>query len=256
MKKRFALILFVLFVVSCSSDSTSSSETSTDSILLKRAIQTRTDISGSEPVITNYTYNGNKLVRWDNNHDFLTKFFYTGDLISRVESYFQAENEPIVFRYFYNNSGQLAIFTRTDQVVDQGFKLLYTYNNNGTVSVREFSGNATTQTEEGQTSVYFLTNSGEIDHIETQEVSGTVIVKSYTYDAKNNPLKNVLGFDKLFFADTGFRHNVTSIITANDQGYDVASTFTYNADDFPTAATQMVSDGSGSTTAAIEYFYE
>jgi hypothetical protein len=141
-------------------------------------------------------------------------------------------------------------------VVDQGFKLLYSYNSNGTISVREFSGNATTQTEEGQASEYFLTNSGEIDHIETQEASGTVITRSYTYDAKNNPFKNVLGFDKFFFSDTGFRHNVTSIMTANVQAYDVTSTFTYNANDYPISAIEIVSDSFGSTTSTIEYIYE
>ncbi|MFN3753985.1 hypothetical protein [Flavobacterium sp.] len=86
MKKIFCFISFsLLFLTSCSSDS--DSETSSSDLLLKQIVEGDVVFGGS---VSNFTYDGNKLVEIKRNIDsevYSDIYTYTGDVITKIEKF-------------------------------------------------------------------------------------------------------------------------------------------------------------------------
>jgi hypothetical protein len=81
-------------------------------------------------------------------------------------------------------------------------------------------------------------------------------METYQYDDKNNPFKNMVGFDKIAFANgtaSGINHNMT-LLTENFGGSTIntTTTFTYNTANYPVTSSE---DYDGEITTS-EYFYE
>ena len=256
MKNQLAIIVLVLLTISCSSSDseTPSNQTIYDSILLKRMIQTT--IGANQNVnVTDFTYNGNKLVTIANDNGLIQKYFYTGDLITRMEWTVDNTGIPIIYVYSYNNSNQLVTMTKTDNLVDQAFRITFTYNNDRTITLKNYSTIDNSQEEFDSSSKYYLNDTNDIIRIEDYNPAGTQIIQTttYVYDAKNNPFKNILGWDKLLISRQGQYANVTSMVSSIEGTQ--TSTYQYNNSDFPITESRIYSGNPG-VTDELEYIYE
>ena len=248
MKKILCLFGALTFALtSCSSDDDSSGSPSSDLVLLKKTITTDSD---GEKVTVTYKYNGNKIVSiTDSQGEFDRYFTYTGDLITKIEYKLPGGAVDQINTYEYDSNNRLITFIRVEPFDEWGSKEVYTYNNDGSVSIKSYSGDDKTQTVfDGDGKVIFT--DGEVTKITTNYSPS----RSYIYDDKNNPMKNVLGFDKLAFEDSeasGILHN---IVSEKDLDYDeVTATyvFTYNSAGYPTKSTES-EEGE---VATVEFFY-
>ncbi len=244
----YAFSALALLFVSCSSDSDSSSDDASGPVLLKKIIET--DYNG-DVFTTNYFYEGNKIVKTVDDDGYYEKFYYTGDLITKMEFYSDTNLLEQTDLFTYNSNQQLVSFQRLLHNEDLGFKEVYVYDLSGNVSVTYYNGDLTSQTNETGTGNVTFVN-GEISVMNDVD-SG--VTKTYTYDTKNTPMKNVLGMNKLAFYDSGndqgISHNVLTL-TKSD-GESVVSTYTYNSNDFPVTC---VDDDSVLGNTTFQFFYE
>ena len=237
-----------LLVTSCSSDDNSSeSPVSSDSVLLQKTITTDSD---GEKITTIYKYDGNKIVSMVDGGEFNLYFTYTGNLITKIEYRYPDGDIEQINTYSYTADGKLSTFTRIDPEMDWGNKEVYKYNADGTVTAVSYSGDSKSQTLKGETATIKFIN-GEVSEIITDEDWGS---HKYTYDTKHNPLKNVIGFDKLAFEDgeaDGVNHNMLTDIDISDDDLWKNSTYTYNKDGYPVKEVDKGTDTPGTT----EFFY-
>lgn len=247
--KKF-LLLFAAFTISlnsCSSDDSSSDSNSDSVVLLKKTITTDSD---GEKLTTNYTYNGNKIVSIiDDSEDVDLYYTYTDDLITKLTFKYKNGTIEQVNTYEYDSAKRLVTFVRSEPLDEWGSKEVYTYNTDGTVSIKHYRGDDKTQDVlNGEGTIFFT--GGEVSKITINYGPS----RSYTYDDKNNPMKNVLGFDKISFEDGEASGIVHNIVSEKDLDYDEVMSkyvFTYNSDGYPT---KSVEDEEGEI-ATIEFFY-
>ena len=242
MKKIFCfLAIGALALQSCSSSS--EDDNTPGVVLVKKTIETDTD---GTVITSTATYNGTKLNKVTSDDGYVTQFFYTGDLITKIEYKFGGVMlQKDVFTY--NGSGQLTSYVMTEFEDDYGRKEVYAYNGDGSVSVSYFSGDSVSQTiSDGTGTMTFLAN-GEVGTITTSNGQS----HTYTYDNKNNPFKNITGFGKISWTDidaSGILHNVI----LDEFGFGaIETTYTYNADNYPT----MAVESSGSNESTMEFIY-
>ncbi|WP_125722508.1 membrane lipoprotein lipid attachment site-containing protein [Flavobacterium ustbae] len=243
MKKILCLFgALTLLLTSCSSDE-SPSNGSTDSVFLKKTISTYSD--GSK-VTTNYTYNGNKIVSIiDDSGESNAYYTYTGDLITKLEYKLPGGTVEQVNTYAYSTDGKLTTFVRIDPEMDWGNKEVYTYNTDGTVTVKEYIGDATTQTTLNSTGTVKFSNGEVVEMINDTHSSHT-----YTYDTKNNPLKNVAGWNKINFTDAEANDVLHNMLTDKAEGELWYSyTYTYNDANYPVKAVESIEE------ETVEFFY-
>ncbi|KRD59650.1 hypothetical protein ASE40_11100 [Flavobacterium sp. Root935] len=244
--KKFLLLFgaLTLSLTSCSSDDSPSG--SSDSVLLKKVILTSQD--GESKSTVNYTYNGNKIVSIVDETGSMN-YTYTGDLITKIEFKLSDGSIEQVNTFTYNSDNKLATFVRVEPDMDWGHKEVYTYNADGTISVQSYGGDSEVQTSVGGTSTIKFVN-GEVAEIIS--ITGNQPDRKYTYDDKNNPAKNILGFNKIAFVDgegTGIAHNEVSETT--DGVITGTYTYTYNTSGYPEKSNDKIDGISYST----QYFY-
>jgi hypothetical protein len=223
----------------------SSSDTSTG--LLKKTIDTYPD---GTKTTTNYNYNGNKLVSITDDYPEESDlyFTYTGNLITKIEYKFPGGIVDQVNSYTYNADGKIATYIMIDPISKLGKKEVYTYNTDGSVSVIEYIGDDQSQTQADSTSTIKFLN-GEVSEITNSNSPN----HKYLYDTKNNPTKNVLGWNKIEFgageSGGGILHNEIS----DTYGTRVwTNTYTYNSNGYPETSIETDADGEKTTT---QYFY-
>lgn len=241
--KKFLLLFCAISIAltSCSSDDESS-----DSVLLKKIVLTG---SGGKTTV-NYTYDGNKLVSIVDDFKVINMHYtYTGDLITKIDFKLPDGSIEQTNTFSYATDGKLATFVRVefDENDFKGYKEVYTYNANGTISVKGYSGDDKTQTIASGTSTITFVN-GDVSEITSTNSPN----HKYTYDSKNNAAKNVLGLDKIAFVDgegTDVFHNELSD-TSDGEVWSTYS-FTYNSDGYPEKST----DNEEGESFTSEYFY-
>ncbi|WP_223678718.1 hypothetical protein [Flavobacterium hibisci] len=245
MKKILFLFGALAFALtSCSSDDDSSG--SSDLVLLKKEISTDSD---GDKVITNYAYDGNKIVKItvDGSTDGVY-FTYTGNLITKMEFKYDGDVEQIN-KYEYDSNNLLISFVMTEPLEEYGFKEVYKYETDGSITVTTFRGDDVAQTTANGTRKITFT-AGEITKITSTDSPS----RSYTYDDKNNPFKNILGYDKISFVEgeaSGIVHNIVSEKDLDNNEVTSSYVFTYNAANYPT----KVTESEEGETATVEYFY-
>lgn len=242
----FFSALTLVLISSCSSDD-SPSESSDTVVLLKKTILTSSD--GSK-VTTNFTYDGNKLVSMiDDSGESNIYYTYTNDLISKAVFKLPDGTVEQINTYEYDSNKRLVVFVRSEPIDELGTKQVYIYNADGTVSIKDYIGDHESQTDfNGEGKIIFA--DGEVVSI-TTDFSPDI---AYTYDNKNNPMKNVLGNDKIAFEDSdasGILHNIVSEKDIQNDEVIGAYSFTYNSDNYPTKSIET-EEGK---TATREYFY-
>ncbi len=247
-KLTMAFSVLVMILSSCSSsDESVNTPPISSSVLVKKEIVE--DEDGDYTAL--YTYNGNKIVKTTNSDDTSEVFTYTGDLITKLE-YFTETTLDQKDTFTYNAENKLTTHLRLDYVVEWGTKETYVYNSDGTISVTEYIGDLTSQTQLSSTSKIYFTN-GEISKIEVFEGGIKTRTITYTYDVKNNPYKNITGFDKLgIIFEEGISHNLLTENDTDTADDPVTYEYIYNSNNYPSTAKEIIGDG----TYTVKYFYE
>lgn len=218
MKTNFAKQLLVITLIfslfSCTND-----EKINDSkglILLKKKVITHS-INDIESFT--YEYDRNKLVSVKTDGGFVSTYTYTGNQITRIlETVNGNFQRSIDFTY-----AEGKIFSRIEKTSYAGTRTnFYTHNTDGSISIK-YSGNSSS----GNSKLY-LQNGNIVKY----EYGGSTY--SYEFDNKNNPFKNVLGFNLLLEPNDGTfsPNNMTKYGGEGGEGdyYD----YKYNNEGYPT----------------------
>ncbi|WP_162127388.1 hypothetical protein [Flavobacterium phycosphaerae] len=245
MKKILLLTaLSSLLLASCSSSD--SSPAAENDVLMTKTIAT---YDSGTPVTTTFTYDGKKIKEGMASNGYYQKFYYTGDLLTKVEYYDDSDVKIYEETYVYNSNNQLINYAWIEITNDYGSRELYTHNSNGTISVTKLYGDADVQSIFSGTGTISFVN-GDVSMIDSSSDG----MYMYSYDTKNSPFKNVTGVDKINFVDgdpLGVFHN---IVTETHEGFPSATityAYTYNGQNFP--ATKDWNEGSHSNS--VQYFY-
>ena len=261
MKKaiRFLLISFLaLAITSCSNEDNHQEK------LLKRVIEVNQDGSSST---TNLTYNGDKIVSIISETKSET-FTYTGNLITRISSLDIPNQEVTVFDYIYANN------KLTKVICSENYELNFVHNSNGTVSYEK----TMLDTNNNEVLVYHGTLSFQgqnaledervLDNTATNVLSKEEV--RFVYDAKRNPLHNIVGYSKLLdrFSTISANNAVSSTEIVSTTYLDTAQgtssalqfprSYQYDHSGYPTEITsdQPVFGTQNSNHLKSLYFYE
>lgn len=259
-KLLYVFSALVLIFTSCSSDSDSSSDSPAGTVLLKRIVETDPDGIVSNTTIT---YSGNKIVRMSFDDGTYENYTYTGDLITKSESFDENDDLNEAFIYVYDGSGKLIESRWLDYLSASGSsKQVYVYNNDGTISFQEFYGDVDSQTSLARVGKIFANKYEVYMPEEVGSYPAHTITHTFTYDDKNQPMKNVTGYNKIWFAftdyGTNYANNITSDLHTNTLGVyqPITSTvYTYNSQNYPITEAETNHTNSDEVTN-IQYFYE
>lgn len=249
MKKLiYAFSALALFFASCSSDSDSTPDDSSSTVLLKRMIETDVD---DEVYTTVFTYDGNKIVKATDDDGYYEKYFYTGEVITKIEFYNDIDELEQTELFTYNASQELITFQQLSHVDEVGRKEVYIHEG-ASIGVSYYVGDLTTQTDAEGTATITISN-GEIS-----QTSGLGVTTNFTYDTKNSPFRNVLGMGKIAISNSdasfdGANHNAVSIVWFDGEERSAMFTYTYNASNYPVTCAQADSVVGNSS---FQFFYE
>ncbi|TBX70391.1 hypothetical protein EZL74_04235 [Flavobacterium silvisoli] len=245
MKKILVLtVLSTLLFTSCSSSD--SSPAAENDVLMTKSIAT---YDNGTPITTTYVYSGKKIQKSMSSNGYYEKFYYTGDLLTRIDYFDDSDVWIYKETYDYNSNNQLISYGWIELTNDYGSRELYTHNSDGTISVTKLYGNASVQSNFSDSGTIYL-NNGDVSMIDMD--SGGMYM--YSYDSKNSPFKNITGLDKVNFTDgdpTGVFHNM---LTESHDGFPsetMSYNYTYNGQNFP--STREWNEGSHSIS--VQYFY-
>lgn len=234
MKKTFLLLsITALMLQSCSSGDDSS--TSNQTILLKKIV-----VSGQS---INFTYQGNKISKiiypqGDYSYYLIT---YTGDQITRTEG-FNNNDQPLnhdTFIYSNNLLIQQKVYSNPN-TLEKTYN--YTYN----------SDNSITKSSDNSSMIYFTDSFGNIIKRKDYYNNSLQYTTDYNYDEKNNPFKNVIGFNPLIFGPNLVLWSMSANNVLNQTGSSsFSNSFQYNSQFYPILVT---STSSGQVTQANYYY--
>lgn len=242
MKKIFQYLFLAVIVfsfVSCSSDS----DTQTPVLLRKL-----TSVNMGQNAAYTFSYKGTKLTKVafeieavadGSGYDLYT---YNGNLIAEVKRFNAANQNTATTTFTYNSNNQLTQAVKVQPANNYGFKSVFTYNIDGSVTVTGFSGTPAAQTTPSATVEKFYFHNGEVTQKEFIS-NATNFSVAYTYDNANHPMQNVTGINAIklysFIADGlfGMQHNVTKQITtvSGESPTEIAMDADYNTSNYPVA---------------------
>ena len=292
MKSKIYLILFAVFVFSCSSDSSSDdgnnnnnggNNNTGNALLVSEIIETDAEVS--DYVYTDrYFYDGNKLTSiveeysyqgGNSGINYLYNFIYTNNKISRVDEYYGDTSTGIEGRYTfeYDNQGRVSFYDYcyfdSSGNCEEYDTNNFTYSSNGTVT-NSYVYNVGSDYEDAGTLTLQLDNNGNIisgnDSYQDVDNSGnpiTVTVNaSFQYDNQNSPFKNIVGMDAIMLVEFGSDilqfnayNNCTSYsieYSDEDEVYAYNYAYDFNEDGYPRQV--IVTQGSYSSTIDINYY--
>ncbi|TDO70015.1 hypothetical protein EV143_11292 [Flavobacterium chryseum] len=262
--KNFLLLLSILMLVitSCSNDENSSSSED-NSILPKTITYIYPYLELGSNRVSTLNYDGNKIVSIDEGGSRI-KFTYDGDFIVKQEHFMtnnegtQAIDNEISYSY-ENGKMKTRIFKEgiTKEYPDGQYivKIVYTHNSNELISFVNYSINKDTKAESKYSQGILTYKDGNL--VKGQETTGSsVSTRVYEYDAKNNPLKNITGFN-LLLNETAFSNSNVIKISRTETEFPNPVTYLnnhiYNDKNYPTKSTSLSSGGS--IEYEIEYTY-
>lgn len=243
MKKLLTLAVALILFTACSSDDSTAPSKET-AVSLKKIISTN---ESGETITSNYNYTGTKLTSVISTDGSSSIYTYTGNHNTGLEDY---ENYTLRYSYTYEYNNDNKIVSKTVLVHNVYPKFaqkdVYTYNEDGTTTIKSYSGDFESQTQLSQTTLVSYPSATTIQY---QSNDGTKLV--YTYDGKNHPLKNVLETDMY----------AQNLLTAIDITYAepityLDNTYTYNSKDYPITSTEKVYIRGEYKTTKRQFFYE
>jgi len=256
MKKILCLFsALALVLTSCSSDDNQDSN-----VVLPRTIKYSNIQYPSDNSSYVSTYDGNKVVSVKDEAG-RTYYTYEGSQIVKEINYDTESGKDIIsdiVGYKYTN-GKL-----TESTFAEGFsaefpngeyqsRYVYIHNADGTIKKEHYRINTKTGVETKNSTVEVLTfaNGNLVKSVETDSETGSVFTAVYEYDNKNNPFKNILGFNLLIGHSEG-EGSVSSInnvikYTASYEDGGTANVYKreilYDANDYPSKITNYKNDG-------------
>jgi hypothetical protein len=183
-------------------------------ILLKKIIST----SGSSTNSIQYTYIGNKLDKIYFNNNLFIQHTYSGNLIVNVKQY-SSQNDLVIESFYTYDSNDRVIKEKNIYYLSSFEETkVYTYNSDNTVAfvVLDQSLSPT-----GSTGTVFLNSNSEVYKIEYFNQGNFQNRYEIVNDDKNNPLKNIVGFDKL---PPTYSQNHNNLLTKNTNNFGVVTT--------------------------------
>ena len=187
MKSKNIIVAFLLIstLVSCNSDNESGIEPQpVTTVLVKNIKHTYTP---NDIEISTLKYDGNKIISRSTDGGFIATYTYTGNVITKIEERVNDKFQRS-YDYIYLNGKVAKEIQKDNWETDSR---TYTYNANGTVSY------ARTRTGGESTTGLLTFENGNL--VKYEEFYGGQFPSTSTYifgyDTKNNPFKNVLGFN-------------------------------------------------------------
>ncbi len=230
MKKVFLFLgaLSIATISSCSSDDDSSTNPpNTNDVLVKREVYQQAGEDGFN-FTADFNYSGNKLVSVVSNDGYVENYTYTGNLITKVESFLDGEID-LTETMTYNTEGQLISYSELFAGDSSATVYNFVYNSDDTVTK--------SQVGSGFTTTYTFAN-GELS--QTVQSAGTTY--TYTYDTKNSPFKNITGYAAIADLTAGDHElhgkarNIMSIVDETHSQNYMTNSFIYNDKGYPTQA--------------------
>lgn len=243
-----ALALFML--TSCSDDDTTTT-TPIDNVLLKKVV---TIGENGIEITQNYTYERNKIISLVSSDGSSSFYTYTGNLITKFKT-ISPDGLSYESTVEYNSASQKTATTDLYTYPNNsgyGVKNVYIYNENGTITLKSYSGTLESQTELEST---YTIESNNQSRIFTKQGVEVPDVYEHTFDEMKNPLKNVVGYKEYIAPDLNADHN---IINGYKSIYETVYIFdyTYNSEKYPLTATQKISQSGEYSISHKQYFYE
>ncbi|RKS15152.1 hypothetical protein [Flavobacterium sp. 120] len=250
----WVLSIFLLTLYSCSNDNDDSLK------LLKKVVET-SENGTSETTV--YTYNGTEIVSIDGVQK-RTDFTYTDGLITKRVILNKANQLLETIEYSY-------LVGKLVEVESLGnYRINYIHNTDKTVSYERFRISGNQQVKEFHGTLYFenenlIKNERILDTIPVGITSSESI--TFDYDAKNNPLYNVLGYKNLLdhmetiSSNNSLINTVIATTTNGDQVLSVAnfykSSFKYDSENYPTERVSETAILANGNTGYLktQYFY-
>lgn len=231
--------------------------------MLKRIVEVSVDGSSNT---TTLVYDENKIVSIDK-VDQLLKFYYTDDLITKVEELDKTTQHLNTLNYSYSED-QLTKITSSDNYI-----INYIHNGDGSVSYEKLTKDSNNLEVRNYHGILYFQNENLVKDEKTLDDAGQGISSKNTvsiqYDTKRNALKNVLGFNKLMDYSKAISSNndviyseVSSVrdidndqITSSVKRID--SKYKYNSLGYPTeiVSEKIVFGGSDSNHLKSQLFY-
>jgi hypothetical protein len=263
MKNRFKIGCLVLLFLIALSSCTNENVALTHVQLLSKIVEVSADGSSNTTLLT---YNGNKIVSIDKVDAFLT-FYYTNDLITKITELDKSNQQLSTLQYSYTN-GDLTKITSSDNYV-----LNYIHNTDGTISYEKLTKDSNNNDVKIYHGTLYFQSGNLIKDDKFMDDAGTGILSektiSISYDAKNNALHNILGFNKLFdyskmiSANNDISNTITSDIKHTDDDQETSSitmnssTYQYDTNDYPTEiiSQNILFGGNDSNHVKSQLFY-
>ncbi|MDI5886451.1 MAG: hypothetical protein Q8R22_10115 [Flavobacterium sp.] len=250
----WVLSIFLLTLYSCSNDNDDSLK------LLKKVVET-SENGTSETTV--YTYNGTEIVSIDGVQK-RSDFTYTDGLITKTVILNKTNQLSETIEYSY-------LVGKLVEVESLGnYRINYIHNTDKTVSYERFRISGNQQVKEFHGTLYFenenlIKNERILDTMPVGITSSESI--TFDYDAKNNPLYNVLGYKNLLdhmetiSSNNSLINTVIATTTNGDQVLSVAnfykSSFKYDSENYPTERVSETAILANGNTGYLktQYFY-
>lgn len=231
--KTILFVAILSVMVSCSNDSDSSS----GGVLIKK-ISEKIYYSGQfDLTVSNFVYESNVL-KSISTGNYEAKFIYNGNKIMRVDSYYNHNlSQSTTFTY----DGEELKYTLSGDSEDEKTEYYYSNGILSTIKSGYLNGNNFTVLN---TKNYLFNSASNVSEVVTNSTNGGSNYSYnnvYTYDSKNNPMKDMNKYFRLGFLCEGF-DGLSTNNKITRYAYSPTTTETieqyfqiiYNSDNFPT----------------------
>jgi hypothetical protein len=274
MKLKPLLLIALLFsIFACTSDDSNNDDDdddngNTDSVLIKQINYSAVDDDYS--YTETFNYDGTKLIsiidsESDSSDEYKATFDYNDDKLVQI-NYIEDDELVEYVTLTYNSNNILTSFKTFFWIDEEEFASNYiiTYNeNNSNLSLQNFGGDFSTQTEDEGTSNFIIENGNILEIDFSFDDDDDTYVWSFQYDSKNSIYKNiddieiiglVMSHTEYGFDIFGASNNVIQFTDDQDIFYDVEEiVYSYNSNDYPSTAISYIDDELDSN---IEFIYE
>ncbi|MCC9073542.1 hypothetical protein LNQ49_18350 [Flavobacterium sp. F-65] len=236
----FSAISLVLTSCSSSDDDNGGDNSNVENTIFPKTEKYTSTLSPEENSTVTYAYQGNKIESLTYSGGDKTTFSYTGNVITKAES-FEGGVLKTTTNFTYENNKLKSYIEVPASADSASLKKSYTYNADGTISTVTVMIDPTTLVEtQESSSVFTLDARGNITKVVFNDYINVV-----EYDTKNNPFKNILGYTLLldagiFDKDVNTPNNFTKI-TETKNGENVGTTTYVNTYDGNNFLTKQVS---------------
>lgn len=263
MKKAFNLFFITVFVTiltSCTADVDYTVQVK----LVQKIIEVNQDKTSST---INFTYDGEKISSIESEEVSKT-FIYTDNLITKIIEVNKITQAQTTFDYNYTND------LLTKVISSDNHTLNYTHQADGTITFEKTTTDTNNNTTVLWRGTLSLNTNNVIENNKTLETSVANIERkeefNFGYDTRSNPLRNIVGFNKLLdHSNMISKNNVISILEINSTKYldteeevsslvQITKQYTYDKQGYPKEvfSTKPVFGNENPNHLKSLYFYE